>query len=279
MRMGVSCSKWDFTVPRCFFDILLTYAQSCIHIIFALFVVFPPMAYAGGKVVLASLEWPPYTGKNLIQQGATSAVVRAAFEAVGYEVEIRFLPWNRAIEAARFDPEVAGYFPEYPDEEREHEFLCSESIGKSLLGFAERKADEHVWYEYADLEKLMIGVVDGYVNTREFDRRVEAGEIKTDTSVSDLFNLRKVLADRIDYGVIDFNVYKYLLHSDRMLNARRGELRFDSRLLGINDLVVCFRPDKSGYELLRRFNTGLQSVRPRALQEEIVNQINRKFVH
>lgn len=230
-------------------------------------------ALAGGKVVLASLEWPPYTGAALLHQGATSAVVRAAFKAVGYDVEIRFLPWNRAVEAARFDDEVVAYFPEYPNEIRGKDFLCSNRIGKSPLGFAERRARGIDWFEYGDLKRLVIGVVDGYVNTRQFDEMVASGEIETDRSMSDLFNLRKVLAGRVDYGVIDMNVYEYLLHSDPMLYSRRGELRFDSRLLGINDLVVCFRSGPDGAALRDRFNEGLATIRPRLLQGEVLETI------
>lgn len=231
---------------------------------------------AGKKVVLASLEWPPYTGEKLYKQGATSAIVRAAFEAAGYELEIRFLPWNRAIESARFDESVDGYFPEYPDVERNKEFLCSASVGKSPVGFAKRKARNIRWRSYPDLERYIVGVVDGYVNSAKFDKMVESGAIRTDSSVSDVLNLRKVLANHVDLAVVDINVYEYFLHKDPMLYSRRGELRLDPRLLTISDLRVCLRQTPRGEMLLKGLNQGLLTIHPLTMQQEYVDQLGIK---
>ena len=51
-------------------------------------------------IQLTSLEWPPYTGSELPQQGASMAVVEAAFDAMGHDLEVRFLPWQRAVDQA-----------------------------------------------------------------------------------------------------------------------------------------------------------------------------------
>lgn len=241
----------------------------------ALFVFWTSPVSAGKKVVLASLEWPPYTGEELHMQGATASIVRAAFKAAGYELEIRFLPWNRARETARFDETVDGYFPEYPDIERNKAFLCSESVGKSPVGFAKRKARNIRWLNYSDLEKYLVGVVDGYVNSAKFDKMVDSGDIRTDESVSDVLNLRKVLADHVDLGVVDINVYNYLLHNDLMLHSRRGELRLGARLLTINDLFVCFKPTARGKQLLKSFNQGLSTIHPLAMQQEYVDRLDQ----
>ena len=64
----------------------------------------------------------------------SSVVVRAAFEAMGYEVEIRFLPWKRALEDVGQVPDVAGVFPDYAAPERESAFLLSDVIGTSAVG-------------------------------------------------------------------------------------------------------------------------------------------------
>ncbi len=228
----------------------------------------PSDSFAGKKVVLASLNWPPYTGEQLVQQGATAKIVRAAFGAVGYEVEIRFLPWNRAMEAARLDKEVDGYFPEYPNTSRKLEFNCSESIGKSPIGVAKRKDRNLSWRNYADLEQFLIGVVDGYVNSEKFDSMVTAGLIGTDTSVSDVLNLRKVLAGRVDMGIVDVNTYSYLLRHDEMLRDGVDELELDKRLLAVNDLIVCFSHGKRGQELRALFNQGLKDVHRQEIQRD-----------
>ncbi len=226
-----------------------------------------PVFAAEKKVVLASLNWPPYTGDELPGQGASAEVVRAAFKAVGYDVEIRIFPWVRAFNEARYNLDVAGYFPEYKSVERGKYFLFSDRIGRSALGLVERSSASVHWDEVTDLKKYFIGVVRGYVNTTSFDSMVEAGEIRVDESVSDLFNLRKVLAGRVDMAVADINLFNYWSNFDEQLSSRRGELSVNPHLLGINDMHVCFRNGRTGEKLMKAFNAGLQLIDVSGIQQ------------
>ncbi|WP_230425637.1 hypothetical protein [Spartinivicinus ruber] len=80
-------------------------------------------------VYLTSLDWPPYTGKKLKQQGASVAVAKAVFKAAGYDLVVEFYPWKRAVDLAKDDPKYAGYFPEYYAAELAQNFTFSEPIG------------------------------------------------------------------------------------------------------------------------------------------------------
>ena len=229
--------------------------------VFILAVASAVQAPCGDKtIVLTSLEWPPYTGSELPGEGMSSEVVRAAFEAVGYTVEIRFYPWKRTVEHGRYDFDVDGYFPEYVSAEREEYFLFSDVIGTSPLGFVEKKSKPVHWETLRDLFEIPIGTVQGYVNTEEFDLMAKQGTLMVDPSVSDLFNLRKVLAGRLALAVVDVNVFRYLIRSDEHLRRDRDKLQINARLLGVNTLHVCFRKDRTGETYLRDFNEGLRRI-------------------
>lgn len=244
-------------------------------LLFILFLCSP--SFAGGEpVVLTSLEWPPYTGKGIPDNGATASVVRAAFKAVGYEVEFRFLPWNRARDAALADPDVMGYFPEYPSKEREREFLFSDSVGKSPIGMAMRTGKNLIWNTYSDLAKYRIGTVSGYVNDERFDELAEKGVIKVDRSASDALNLRKVEAGHVDLAVVDVAVFEFLMSNDPWLSLRKGELDIVPRMLAIHNLHVCFRPGPEGEKLRDLFNRGLSAIYPMTIQREYMESINIK---
>jgi polar amino acid transport system substrate-binding protein len=75
-------------------------------------VAFTSLGYAADKVVqLTSLDWPPYSSKSLSEQGASVAVAKAAFKAMGYELQVSFYPWSRAIALAKdSSSQYAGYF-------------------------------------------------------------------------------------------------------------------------------------------------------------------------
>jgi polar amino acid transport system substrate-binding protein len=212
------------------------------------------------RVVLATLEWPPYTGQKLPGNGTSAVVVRDALAAVGYELELRFYPWSRAVQEASMDPDVVGFFPEYPNAERRTQFIVSDVIGKSPLGFAHRVNVAFSWNELTDLRKYRLGTVAGYVNSDEFDRLVERGELKVDTSNTDAFNLRKVLAARIEAAVVDENVFDYLMNTDPLLRQRQDEMAMCSQLLKVHDLVVCFVRTEAGAEAARKLNEGLKRI-------------------
>ena len=166
-------------------------------------------------VVLTSLEWPPYCSASLPGGGITTRVVRAAFQEAGYRVEVRFLPWQRAVEQARENPGVAAVFPEYGSGRPDIDFLTSDVIGLSTLGLVEVVDRPVDWRTLDDLSRYRLGTVKGYLNTDAFDRMAVRGAFEIDSSVSDLLNLRKVMVGRVDLAVADVNVFRYLGQADR----------------------------------------------------------------
>jgi polar amino acid transport system substrate-binding protein len=211
-------------------------------------------------MALTSLEWPPYTGVNLVDDGASAKVVREALTAAGMDLQIRFFPWQRAVQTAREDGNFIGYFPEYHAESIEADFLFSDPIGTSPLGFIENAEKPVSWAALGDLKPYTIGVVSGYVNTGEFDALMESGQLKTDPVTDDATNIRKVAAGRIDLAVMDRNVFLYLLRTDPELRALEGKLRFNDRLLENKKLYVCLRKSPDGEAALNKLNEGLARI-------------------
>lgn len=123
---------------------------------------------------LSTLEWPPFVGQDLPDQGATSARVRSICAVAGLEPHLSFLPWKRVLMEARTGL-AQGYFPEYRSVDRETEFYFSKAVGCSVVGLVHRRDMTLDWTRLEDLSSYRLGVVDGYVNTEEFDRLVDMG--------------------------------------------------------------------------------------------------------
>jgi len=212
------------------------------------------------QITIATLEWPPYVGADLPQQGATAAVVKAAFVAAGYEPTLSFVPWKRAIdEATRSGATVQAFFPGYHCKQRS-DLVSSKSIGNGPLGFAELTTAPLSWNNLDDLQTKTIGVVQGYANTEEFDARVKDGRIKADASDSDLTNLRKLAAGRLDGAVIDRYVLEYLRKTEASLKANADKLRFAAKPLEDKQLFVCAHDDAAGRKLITEFDAGLAKI-------------------
>lgn len=222
-------------------------------------------------VELTSLEWPPYTGSELPQKGASMAVVKAAFEAMDYDLKVRFLPWQRAVDQAKEEDAVAGYFPEYHAESLEEDFIFSDSIGTGPLGLVERTDDPVEWSSLEDLSDHTIGTVSGYVNTAEFDAMAEDGELSVEPVTDDATNLRKVAGGRIPLAVIDSNVLEYLL-SDELSNLK-GEVQMNDKLLEEKELFVAFTRNDKGERLAEVFNKGLEKIDQEKIMKEALERI------
>lgn len=218
-----------------------------------------PACSQAATVHLTSLEWPPYTTAS-DGHGASHAVVQAAFAAMGVDVEIRYMPWQRALLAARTDPTVDGVFPTYGSKERDAYCHWSSPIGQSPVGLAERKDAPVVWNELSDLKDTPLGVVQGYVNTPALDAMIDAGQLNAEKGSDDAGNLRKLLARRLKAVVIDRNVMRYLLASDPSLHGGAEQLHFNSHLLETKPLFVCFRKDQTGLNLARTLDEGLHKI-------------------
>ncbi len=219
---------------------------------------------AAEPVRLASLEWEPYVGPKLRQQGYVSALIRAAFEAEGVGVKIEFYPWARALHLAR-SGEVDGLMPEYYNASREADFAFSEGFPGGPLVLYKRKADaiafaadpqQQAEVALRALKAYRIGVVRGYLNTPAFDA---ADYLIKEEASDDATNLRKLAFGRIDLAVIDGPVAAHLIRT--RYPAYADKLVAMQPPLAEMPLYIAFsRKSPRMAEVLASFNRGLQKL-------------------
>lgn len=207
---------------------------------------------------MTSLDWPPYSGESLVDQGFSVVVAREAFAAMGYELVVEFKPWVRAVALAGKNEKYIGYFPEYWFDT--NEFIFSEPIGSGPLGLMENVKWPISWTTLDDLKNLQIGVVQGYVNTKEFDLMVEQGDLQVEASVNDVRNIHKVAKGRLDTAVIDTNVLDYLISIDRRAEMLAQRVRMNSRMLENKLLYLAFKNTPEGNNWREIFNQGLMKI-------------------
>lgn len=226
-------------------------------------------------VQVATLNWPPYSAPDLPQDGAVGAVVRAAFAQEGYTVRVRVWPWKRAIAKAKASGnDVVGYFPGYHcRHDPTADFIASDPLGQSPLGFAEHREAQRSWSSLADLTGLRLGTVVGYANTDDFDEAAAEGRLDVVATSDDTANLQRLLARRIDYAVIDKFVLAYLKNTDPVLQPRADEIVFDRRTLARKTLYLCFRADPHGRDLREIFNRGLAKLAPQAMLDRYIERL------
>lgn len=237
----------------------------------ALSMLFSMNVAALDKVVhMTSLEWPPYTGANLPDQGETIKQATHIFASMGYTLKVDFYPWARAVKLGLDKrSKYLGYFPEYFDQSLTSQCSFSEPVGFSPLGFAQLVSHPVEWANLNDIAQLKaVGVVRDYVNSPDLDNRIASGNINADLAVSDVENIKKLGGKRVPLIVIDAFVLKYWLEHDPQLAPLKNKIIMHERLLDKKSLYLCFKKDAHGQALLKIFNEGLNKQRMKSFIRE-----------
>jgi len=225
----------------------------------------PPAKPARPAVRLATLDWEPYIGTRMPDQGYAAALVRAAFADQGWTVQIEFYPWARALHLAGTGA-VDGLMPEYYNPSRLAEFKYSAAFPGGPLVFYKRRGDPVSFavdpskQPDAALRALRgkrFGVVRGYLNTQEFDA---ASYLTKEEANDDATNLRKLVYKRIDLAVIDRRVAEHLIRTE--YPGYRTRIEPMSPALAEVPLYIAFsRKSPRNAAALLAFNRGLAAMK------------------
>ena len=226
------------------------------------------------KVYMTSLDWPPYSGETLVENGLSVAIAREAFAVMGYELVVEFKPWVRTVTTASKREKYIGYFPEYAFETED--FVFSDSIGSGPLGFVQNRERPILWSELIDLSDYRIGVVQGYINTQAFDDLVDKGELSVEAAENDILNIYKVAKGRVELAVIDANVLRYLIEIDPRREVLQRRVEMNRQLLEVKHLYLAFKNTPEGHSWRRIFNQGLRQIDIESIEARLLNTTSPK---
>ena len=224
--------------------------------------------YTNEKIIrLATLEWPPYNGLLLPQEGIATRVATLAARASGYRLLTSYDEWTKTVEKGMNSPGFDGFFPEYFTKEREQSCHVSQSIGTSLLGVATLKRNAFNWNDMSDLSVYTLGVVDGYSNGETFDNLVKDKKQLVELAPSDAANTQKLLQGKVKGIVIDRNVLRYTLSRLKTKEV----VVFNPKPIAELTLHVCFQKTAKGKKLKEEFDGGLKQINLKRAEAEYLN--------
>lgn len=208
-------------------------------------------------VHLATLEWMPYSGAVLPNNGVSGGAISEVAKQMGSSVKADYFTWTETVKKGESDPLFSGYYPVYYTEERAKTgCYLSGPIGKSVTGIAYLKDTPVHWKKLADLAAWKLGIVDGYSNGEQFDAVVKSGAQPVDRSASDTVNIKKLMSKKVPAIVIDKFTLRYMTRN----TAAKDQIVFDERPLVEQDLHVCFRRSPAGKAVQEAFNAALKKV-------------------
>jgi polar amino acid transport system substrate-binding protein len=225
----------------------------------------PAAGRASRKLALATTEYPPYYGRSLPNGGPVTELSVLALRHSGYDAEVQFLPWARALQAGK-DGSVDALVGVWHAPERDKDFLFSEPVisNRILLCRKQGRTPTH-FTGFEALRPYTVGVVRGYADPPG----LAAAGIKVEAVGDDLQNLRKLLADRIDLVLIDGRVADHLIRL-HMPEARPAIHCIEPPVQQHPQHLATSRRAADAAEIVAAFNRGLHWLRESGRHDEIL---------
>lgn len=216
----------------------------------------------------SSLDWPPYIGKDLINQGYVSELIHTAYSNSGKKISVKYYPWARAIHLASIG-QVNGILPQYYTNERTKNYVFSDPFPGGPLVLLKLKTNKANPKTLMDLKNYKLGVVRSYANTKEIDA---ANFIQKFTVENDWENITILFNKRVDFIVIDLNVAKHLIKINKP--EWLDQIDYPKPSLERKNLHIAFpKSDKNHKEAVKAFNQGLKKL----IQSGQLDKIRKKY--
>ncbi len=221
------------------------------------------------SLTLSLPDYPSYMGEQLVEQGILTRVVQTVFQGAGIAIKLVAVPNNRAIEGAR-NGLYDGSLGWARTPEREADLYYSAPVMSLRMVFCQRRGENYRWSKLADLAPYRLGVTRGNFYSSDFDALVSASTLLTDVANSDVENLRKLLARRIDLLPIDAEVGPFLIQTALSTEQSRQLICPPQAYWSAPLHVVLTRQHPGNAALLRRFDARLASMRASGELEKLI---------
>ncbi|WP_181259327.1 substrate-binding periplasmic protein [Pseudoduganella armeniaca] len=233
-----------------------------------------PFAWGQPQTIrVAGEAWPPYLTPALPEDGLTGAMMRAVLGRLGYNATVDYYPWRRAVEIGLHDPRYAGFLPVLRTPEREKLCHFSTPLARTSYVLAFLRDRPVRAGSLADLRELRVGTVSGYSYSEQFDAMAGQGTIEVEEAVNDETNLRKLLARRFPVTIIDRQVLRYLLATQRFTPADRERIATSDGLFRDRTMHLCFRRTAVGQVQQQAFDNAVRELDLPRLEKEYWRRI------
>ncbi|KID55316.1 hypothetical protein JF50_20840 [Pseudoalteromonas luteoviolacea] len=204
-------------------------------------------------------EYPPYSGKSLIEQGLVPQIIRKAFAEKDIQVKFVFMPWARSFkESEKINYDASAFW--FCTTKRQQDYFCSTALYEETAVFFYNKSNPvPPWRTLQELDKYRIGATRGYSYTQEFWQLAKTGSLDINVMTRDEQNLSMLIKGRIDLFPMGLLPARYLL--DQKYPQEKHQLSYHTTPLMTGTLHLLFPKSKEdSVALLKVFNDGMQKI-------------------
>ncbi len=223
-------------------------------------------------ITLATLNWQPFFGDDLPEEGFYTALSREAFKRAGYELKVMFVPWKRALVNAKkgyYDGLLGAYYAD----ERTQYFYYTDSISTSDEVFLQRKGYGITYKKIEDLKKYTIG---GLRSGAQVDDLIKLG-FNVEVATDEITNIKKLHAKRFELILLGKQQLYHYLNNIETLKPLKGKfevLEPPFKTYKLFNTITKKRVD--GEDIVRKFNIAIKNMRTDGSFYEILKRFGQK---
>jgi polar amino acid transport system substrate-binding protein len=211
------------------------------------------------ELKITTIDWAPYTGKDLPGQGTAIKAFKALAEKAGVNVTFEFRPtWEDAVETSKKDG-YDGFYPGWPEDVIKG-YFGSKDIFLSPIGFAELKSFPTSWKNLDDLKDKKIIIVKDYAYPKELTDFLAKGTTKIIKANSDIESIKMLALGTGDLFVVDPFVLFYLIDNNKDLNEYKNKIVFNSRPIKMNGLTIVLKDNAKNREIQKALEEALKVI-------------------
>ncbi|WDE07955.1 hypothetical protein SG34_014320 [Thalassomonas viridans] len=201
---------------------------------------------------VTSLDWQPYSGETLANQGRSVEKLKQILQQAGITLVVEFYPWNRSKMLVKTNHEYIGIFPVWPEDTFEAALLSS-PVDWSEIAVLKRAGIEVNFNSIDELfKKYSVGVVSTYIYPKKIMDAMAKHPQHTDGASNEVTLLKKLATGRNQVAITDPKVMLFLAKRYGIDNIEYVKKITDK------ELVLAFRDDEQNRKRLRVLNRLLQ---------------------
>lgn len=222
---------------------------------------------AENTIMLAGANWEPYMGEELPGKGFLVELSTEALKRVGYDVDIVFVPWARAVEMTKEGKYTALVGASF-NQERSEFLSYPNSSWEVKMSFFSLPGKQIQYTTLENLCPVRIGLIRG---SYLYDRLHEVDCITLDIGATVLKNIRKLLAGRFDvYLESQDNVAYYV---NNYLSDKKEAIELISPPFEVDNIYTAFSKNIPEYEQLTKdFDRGIQLIQADGVYDSILKK-------
>lgn len=227
------------------------------------------LSIAASELIYFDEKNPPFMyadASNHTAIGLYPALIAEAFRRMAVSVELKPLPWRRALKQLELGN--AGLGGIYQNQERKQKFDYSIPLFEEQIAIYSLAANGHDLRNLRDLYGKRVGVINGWYYSDEFTAALKSGLITVQSVADDKTNMRKLQLGRLDAVLAIIQSGDGALHA----MALEGVIARPQQPLLRNPVYLAYHRRAQRQALLQQFNRAILAMQQDGTYLRLIQQ-------